>query len=168
MKYFVTIGERTVTVELDGDSVRVDGQPVAVTLESQTGSPEVRLVMDGRATTLAVEGHGEAIWRLVDQGAVREVGIEDERSRHIRQLAGAGRSVPSGSVVKAPMPGMVVRIPVSPGDLVAAGAGLLVLEAMKMENEIKAAVAGVVVSVRVTAGQAVEKGQILVELGPVT
>ena len=65
------------------------------------------------------------------------------------------------------MPGLVVRIPVTPGDQVTMGSGLLVLEAMKMENEIKAAGPGVVTAVRVTPGQAVEKGQILIELGPV-
>src|SRR5512140_3240071 len=167
MKYFVTIGERTLIVELNGDAVQVDGLPVSVALEPNPGSPEVRLVIDGHAATLAVEGHREGVWRLVDQGALREVSIEDERTRHIRNLAGAGKAVGGGAVIKAPMPGLVVRIPVSPGDQVAAGAGLLVLEAMKMENELKAHAAGVVTAVRVTAGQAVEKGQILIELGPV-
>ncbi len=166
MKYFVTVGERTVVVELDGESARIDGQPASVSLESQLGSPEVRLVIDGRAMTLAVEGHQEGVWRLVDRGAVREVGIEDARSRHIRERAGTGRAVSTGAVVRAPMPGLVVRIPVTPGDRVAAGAGLLVLEAMKMENELKAAVAGVVTTVLVSPGQAVEKGQVLIELGP--
>ena len=78
MKYFVTVGERTLIVELDGEAVQVDGQPVSVVLESQAGSPELRLVLDGRASTLAVEGHQEGVWRLVDQGAVREVLVEDE------------------------------------------------------------------------------------------
>lgn len=167
MKYFVTIGERTVIVELDSETVTVDGRPVVAALDAQDGSPEVRLVMDGRAAMLAVEGHGDGIWRLVDRGAVREVGVEDERSRHIRELAGVAETPNTGAVIKAPMPGRVVRIPVIPGDCVAAGAGLLVLEAMKMENEIKSAAAGVVTAVLVTPGQAVEKGQILIELGPV-
>lgn len=167
MKYFVTVGERTLIVELNGGAVEVDGQPVSVSLESQTGSPEVRLVINHQVSMLAVDGYREGVWRLVDRGALREVSVEDERSRHIRNLDGAGKAASTGAVVKAPMPGMVVRIPVSQGDQVAVGAGLLVLEAMKMENEMKAPVAGVVTAVRVTAGQAVEKGQILVELGPV-
>ena len=90
MKYFVSIGERTVMVDLDGDAVLVDGQPMVAALESQVGSPEVRLVLDGRGAMLAVEGHGDGVWRLVDRGAVREVRVEDERSRHIRELAGPG------------------------------------------------------------------------------
>ncbi len=167
MKYFVTVGERTLVIEIDGEAVQVDGRPVSASLTSNDQSPEVRLLVNNRAATLAVDGHHEGVWRLVDQGALREVTVEDERSRHIRNFAGTGKAAAAGAVVKAPMPGMVVRIPVSQGDSVAAGGALLVLEAMKMENELKAPVAGVITGVRVTAGQAVEKGQILIELGPV-
>lgn len=167
MKYFVTVGERTLIVELNGGTLQVDGQEVSVSLEAHPGSPELRLVVDDHVSTLAVEGHREGVWRLVDQGALHEVLIEDERTRHIRNLDRAAKAATGSEVIKAPMPGMVVRIPVSPGDQVAAGAALLVLEAMKMENELKAHAAGVVTAVRVTAGQAVEKGQILIELGPV-
>ncbi len=61
------------------------------------------------------------------------------------------------------MPGLVLRVHVAPGQQVVAGAGLVVLEAMKMENELKSAASGVVRTVRVKPGEAVDKGQILVE-----
>jgi pyruvate carboxylase subunit B len=61
------------------------------------------------------------------------------------------------------MPGLVVRVQVQPGGQVSVGDGLVVLEAMKMENELKAQAAGVVKRVRVAPGEAVEKGQVLVE-----
>ena len=64
------------------------------------------------------------------------------------------------------MPGLVVRVQVQPGEKVAAGDSLVVLEAMKMENELKAGASGVVKSVRVAPGEAVEKGQVLVEFEP--
>jgi len=67
-------------------------------------------------------------------------------------------------VVVAPMPGLIVRVNVSPGDTVAAGQGLVVVEAMKMENELKAPADGVVARVSVEAGAAVEKGAVLVVL----
>jgi pyruvate carboxylase subunit B len=63
---------------------------------------------------------------------------------------------------------MVIRVHVRPGDVVAPGAPLLVLEAMKMENEFKADAAGIVEAVLVEPGQAVEKGARLIELGPAT
>jgi biotin carboxyl carrier protein len=69
-------------------------------------------------------------------------------------------------VVKAPMPGLVVRVQVEPGQAVGAGVGVLVLEAMKMENELRAATAGIVRAVRVRPGEAVEKGQVMVEFDP--
>jgi biotin carboxyl carrier protein len=62
------------------------------------------------------------------------------------------------------MPGLVVRVQVEPGQQVAAGAPLVVLEAMKMENQLKAPAAGMIAEVRVVAGAAVEKGQVLVTL----
>jgi biotin carboxyl carrier protein len=61
------------------------------------------------------------------------------------------------------MPGLVVRIPVAEGQKIAAGASLLVLEAMKMENELRASGEGTVKTIRVRAGQAVEKGEVLIE-----
>ena len=64
------------------------------------------------------------------------------------------------------MPGLVVRIAVSVGDEVAAGQGLVVIEAMKMENELRSPSAGVVTAVKAIPGQPVEKGAVLVELGP--
>ena len=65
------------------------------------------------------------------------------------------------------MPGLVLRILTLVGQPVAAGQGVLVLEAMKMENEIKASVPGVVMAIPVQPGQAVEKGQVLLQMGPV-
>jgi pyruvate carboxylase subunit B len=64
------------------------------------------------------------------------------------------------------MPGLVVRVHVQPGDRVEAGQGLVAMEAMKMENELRAPSAGSVVAVRVEAGAIVEKGAVLIELGP--
>ena len=165
MKYFVTVGARTVMVEVDGEVVQVDGRAVSAHIERVPGTPEVRVMLDGTASVVAVESQEGLAWRLVDQGAVREVTVEDERSRHIRQLAGAGRPVDGHSVLKAPMPGLVLRVLVEVGDRVAAGAPLLALEAMKMENELKAQGAGTVKRVHVAPGARVEKGAPLLELG---
>lgn len=166
MKYLVTIADREVEVVVDGEQLTVDGVAVAATLERIPGSPEVRVVIDGQAHRLAVDAQEGGMWRLVDRGAVTEVGIEDERTRHIRSLTGAGKASAGGGILKAPMPGLVVRIAVAVGDQVGAGAGLVVLEAMKMENELKAPAAGVVTAIKVTPGQAVEKGAVLLELAP--
>jgi len=93
-----------------------------------------------------------------------EVEALDERSWQ-RQTHAAPRAGPAESrTVKAPMPGLVVRIEVAAGQPVLAGAGLVVVEAMKMENELRAPHAGVVATVHVAVGQAVERGAPLVTL----
>ncbi len=166
MKYFATVGDRTVEVAVDGEHVVVDGEEVVASIERVPGSPMLRLMVDGTAHLLTVDQRIDGGWRLVDRGDVRDVGVEDERARHIRLLAGPGQGGSAGSVLKSPMPGLVVRVPVAVGDAVAAGMPLVVLSAMKMENELKATAAGVVTAVRVAAGDAVEKGAVLLELGP--
>ena len=168
MKYFVTVGERTVEVDVDGEVVTAGARRTVARIDTVAGSPEVRVVIDGVASTLAVAGHEGTAWQLVVAGGVRDVTVEDDRSRHIRLLAGTGKAVAGQGVLKAPMPGLVLRILVAVGDSVVVGAPLLALEAMKMENELKAAGPGVVTAVLVTAGQAVQKGQKLLELGPQT
>jgi biotin carboxyl carrier protein len=166
VRYIVTVAGREMKVDLDGDQIRVDGRAVTASIARVPGTPELRLTLDGHSHVVAIEGRDGGHWRLVEAGAVREIGIEDERARHIRSLAGEGRSQASSGVLKAPMPGLVVRIAVQEGDSVAAGASLVVLEAMKMENELKAPTAGTVGAIRVSAGQAVEKGQVLLLLVP--
>jgi pyruvate carboxylase subunit B len=106
-------------------------------------------------------------WALGAVGERVEVEAVDERTQAIRALTGKKSGPTGGGVVRAPMPGLVVRIPVTEGQQVAAGAGLVVVEAMKMENELKATHPGVVLKVHVTPGAVVEKGAPLVTLGSV-
>ena len=164
MKYFVQVGGTEFEVDIDADGVRVDGDPVSATLEPLPGTPLRQLRIGSRTTVFSVESAGGGAWLLGSCGERWEASVVDERTRHIRSLTGEGRQRAGAGEVKAPMPGLVLRVLVEPGQLVAAGAGLAVLEAMKMENQIKAPAAGVVQAVRVTAGTAVEKGQVLMVL----
>ena len=166
MKYFVQIAGREVVVEITGDAVRVDGEPVAAVLEPLPGTPLCQLHLGDRTVVLEVASGERGTWELGHRGERWEAEVVDERTRHIRSLTGGDRVRSGAGEVKAPMPGLVVRLLVEPGQRVEAGAGLVVLEAMKMENQIKASAAGVVVALRVEAGHAVEKGQVLVVLGP--
>jgi biotin carboxyl carrier protein len=163
MKYAVLLDGRVIEVEVDGDRVTVAGDPHTATLGAVAGTPLRQLLLDARPTTLAVESLGRGRWALTAAGERSEVEVLDERARHIRSLTnGAGRQHVA-PVLKAPMPGLVLRVQASAGQSVAQGAGLVVLEAMKMENELKAPASAVVKAVRVQPGEAVEKGQVLVE-----
>lgn len=163
MRYVVLLDGRSLEVEVDGERVTVAGQVHTATLGGIPGTPLRQLLLDGRPTTMAVESLGRGRWALAPGGERREVEVLDERTVHIRSLTSSGDRPGASPVLKAPMPGLVLRVEATPGQRVTAGAGLVVLEAMKMENELKASAAAVVRSVRVQAGEAVEKGQILIE-----
>lgn len=172
MKYYVRIGAQTVEVEVEGGRVRVDGAAIEVHLAGVPGTPLHHLLLAGESWTVAaepLEGLGEAggpRWMLGLAGERTEVEAVDERTRQIQSLTGRRSSAGAGGVVRAPMPGLVVRVQVSEGQHVQPGTGLVVVEAMKMENELRAARAGVVTKVHVRAGTAVEKGATLVTLAP--
>jgi acetyl/propionyl-CoA carboxylase alpha subunit len=163
VKYTVILDGQNVEVEIDGDRVTVAGQVYAASLGAIPGTPLRQLLLDGRPSTLAIESLGRGRWALAPGGERWEVEVLDERARHIQSLAGGADRAPVSPVLKAPMPGLVLRVHVAPGQQIVAGAGLVVLEAMKMENELKSVAPGVVRTVRVKPGEAVDKGQILVE-----
>ena len=163
MKLIVQVSGQVVEVEVDGDRVSVDGRTYSAALSSIPGTPLRSLLLDGRSLTLAMDSLGRGRWVVTHAGERWEVEVIDERTRHIRSLTASGDHRRTAQVLKAPMPGLVVRVQASPGDSVAAGAGIVVLEAMKMENELKAPAEVHIKSVLVVAGQAVEKGQVLVE-----
>ncbi|MBM3329879.1 MAG: acetyl-CoA carboxylase biotin carboxyl carrier protein subunit, partial [Calditrichaeota bacterium] len=90
--------------------------------------------------------------------------VIDERRERARALAGGDAVRSQSGELHAPMPGLVVKMLASTGDRVDKGAGLVVVEAMKMENEFRSPVAGIVREVRVQPGQTVEKGELLVSI----
>jgi len=165
MKYFVTIGAQTHEVEVDGNRVTVDRVALETHLAAVSGTPLYHLLLGGQSWTVAAEPlEGPGRWVLGLVGERVEVAVHDERSRGIEAASGKGGRAAAGGTVHAPMPGLVVRIEVAEGQRVDAGAGLVVVEAMKMENELRAPRPGTVQTVHVAVGQAVEKGASLVTL----
>ena len=163
MKYIVTVAGREIEVDIEGDQVRVGGRSLAAALRPVPGTPLRHLLVGGHPSTLVIEGNGRGHWTIGVRGERWDVEAVDERTRHIRSLTGAGTSDRGAAALKAPMPGLVVRILAEPGQAVSQGAGVVVLEAMKMENELKASADAKVKAVRVRPGEPVEKGQVLVE-----
>ena len=165
MKYVVDVAGRTVEIELDGDVVRVDGVPVHARLAELPGTPIVLLTVESEVHRVAgARGDTRGKYSLSLDGRRYDVEALDERTRAIRELSEATAAPAGPAPLIAPMPGLIVRVNVAPGDSVRAGQGLSVMEAMKMENELRASAAGVVKSVRATPGTAVERGTVLVEL----
>jgi pyruvate carboxylase subunit B len=167
MKYIVDVQGERVTVELDGAHAVIDGETFDVSLARVEGTP-VRLVRIGEQVhrIVARRGASRGAWVLDVDGVRVEAEALDERMRAIRDLTAASAASSGPAPMLAPMPGLVVRVTVAVGDQVAAGQGLVVVEAMKMENELRASGPAVVTAVRAVVGTAVEKGAVLIELGP--
>jgi len=170
MKYFVTLRSRTYEIDVGGGRVTVDGEAFEAHLAAVPGTPLYHLLLAGSSWTVAaqsLDGAAPLRWALGAVGERFEVDAVDDRTRQIQALTGRGKAPTGGGVIKAPMPGLVVRVEVTVGQRVEAGAGLVVVEAMKMENELRAPRPGVVETVHVAAGATVDKGASLVTLGPV-
>ena len=163
MKYHVSLHGREVEIAVDGHDVTIDGRTVAATLEPVPGTPLRQLVIEGRTLALPMAREGRGRWLVTLQGERVDVEVVDERTRHIRSLTGGGPVKTGAGTVRAPMPGLVVRVQVEVGQRLAAGAPVVVLEAMKMENQLRAPAAAVVAAVLVAPGEAVDKGRALVE-----
>ncbi|MDH4347769.1 MAG: biotin/lipoyl-binding protein, partial [Gemmatimonadota bacterium] len=161
--YFVTVGSRELVIDVEGASVTVDGVRHEAHLGPIPGTPLRHLLLDDHSLTLAMDRQGIGEWEIAWRGTRHAASVIDERTRHIRSLTGGGVVRGGAGILKSPMPGLVVRVLVSAGQAVQAGQGLVVLEAMKMENELRAQAGGVVAAVQIQAGQAVEKGQVLIE-----
>jgi pyruvate carboxylase subunit B len=164
MRYFVTIAGREMQVDLTGAHPVVDGTPVEAQLSHLPGTQTRNLLLDGRSYTLAAApGERRGRWSI-GIGAERfTADAVDERTRAIREMTGAGEEVADKTIV-APMPGLVLKVEVEVGQAVRAGQGVVVVEAMKMENELKAPADGVVASIAVQPGQTVDKGATLIVL----
>ncbi len=166
MRYVVELNAQRKTVSIEPEGVRYeDDAPIHAELSDIEGSP-VRMVKLGTHVyrVVAEKRQGRGKYTLWVDGYRFEAEALDERTRSIRDLSAATAGPTGLAPIIAPMPGLIVRVNVSVGDRVEAGQGLVVMEAMKMENELRAIAAGVVKSVEVSPGTAVEKGTLLVAL----
>lgn len=167
-RYQVRRGKQTELVEIAAGH----GPEVEVAVAGQTYRVRLRELPDGRTAVSLDDAAPQLLRTYTERGEVVVVRgheefrfeVEDERNTWLR--GGAGGKGNRGGQIKASMPGRVVRLPVQVGDLVPEGGVVAVLEAMKMENDVRAPGGGVVKQVAVQVGQAVEAGVLLVELEP--
>jgi len=122
------------------------------------------LLIDNHSWQVLVERNGDE-YRVSIDGELYVVNVQDERSRKIQKALTRAAKESGEFILKAPMPGLVRSVPLLLGQEVHKGQGLVILEAMKMENELRSPRVGVVRDIRVKPGDAVELGQALVVLG---
>lgn len=163
MAYIAKLGDQTYTVEIEETSksvyrVSVDGNEFVVD-GKKTGRTSYSLIVDNRSFEIEVDHNGDEYRILVD-GRNYHIHLVDERRMRVGG-AQAGLELQGRQSITVPMPGKVVAVLVSEGDPVEKGQGLVIVEAMKMENEVRSPIAGAVKEVKVKAGDTVEGGAVL-------
>ena len=161
MRYITTVGEREYTIEIiNRNLILVDGIPYEVDFASISGQPVYSMLVDGKSYEGYMYANDDA-WEVLLQGMLYNVHVEDERERRLRQALGEGPAQHGEFHLKAPMPGLVMAVPVEDGQQIAKGDVLLILESMKMQNELKSPRDGKVSRIRVKVGDSVERKQTL-------
>jgi acetyl-CoA/propionyl-CoA carboxylase biotin carboxyl carrier protein len=150
--FSITLDGTTYKIVVDGNSILINGQPFVVGLEGD------RVLVDGTPYDVTLEGDRVVVGGIAYDLAVK--GLEEERGGS----KAAVRAVASAGAVTAIMPGKIIRVLVDQGDQVAEGDVICILEAMKMENELKAPKDGTVKALHIQAGQDVEMGAVLAEI----
>jgi biotin carboxyl carrier protein len=164
MKYITTVNGEPYEIEIQRDGVvLVNGEERQVDFKSMGQHAIYSLIIDNQSFEAVVEVR-DGQHNVLMSGDLYEVDVTDERTLRLAQAMGEATD-PTGEVaIKSPMPGLIVDVPVESGQAVTKGQTLVILESMKMENELKAPRDGVVSRVDVGKGDSVEQNKVLVTL----
>lgn len=164
MKYVATVEDQNYEVEINSEhELTLDGVRLQVDFQSAAAESVFSLIVNGRSYEACVYPTDAGL-EVMLAGRMYHVIVEDERERLLRQ-ASVGPAVQRGDYhLRAPMPGLVVTVPIEEGQQVARGDILVILESMKMQNELKAPREGIITNVRVRTGDRVDQNQVMVTL----
>lgn len=164
MKYITTIGDQEFIIDInDEGKIIIDDEELDIDIQ---GIPETQLyslIVNGHSYEAAID-HNDGIYDVTLKSTVYEVKVEDERTRRLAGLVGQDTSTVGEILVKAPMPGIIVSLPVEVGQTVSKGDIVVVLESMKMQNEFKAPKDGVISSIRVNPQDKVDQNAIMLTI----
>ncbi len=164
MKYITTIGDKEYTVEvIDERHVSINGRVMTVDFAPVSNQPVYSLLIDGKSHEAYIYP-GEENWEVLLRGRLYPAQVEDEREKRLKTAAGGGVAESGEFHLRAPMPGLVVAVPVKEGQPIKKGDVLLILESMKMQNELKSPKDGTVQRIRVKPGETVEQKATLLSL----
>jgi biotin carboxyl carrier protein len=164
MKYITTLDGKEYNVEIvDEHHISIDGRAQEVDFESVSGEPVFSLIIDGKSYESYVYEAEEGLQVLM-RGRLYNLTVEDEREKRLRAAAGGGVVEAGEFNLKAPMPGLVAVLLVAEGQKVEKGQVILILESMKMQNELKTPRAGTIGRIRVKQGESVEQRQTLLSV----
>ena len=164
MNYVTSVGDKAVDIQLGKKGeIIVDEQHHVTSVESIGGLSLYSLILDNSSYEVHVEER-EGGYQVRLLGELYTILVEDERTRRAA-TARSTRSLEEGEIaIKSPIPGLIFDVPVTEGQEVQTGEILAIVEAMKMENELRAPKEGVVQATHVAPGDSVDKGQMLVTI----
>lgn len=165
MKYITTVNGKEYVIVIDQeDAITVNGQRHRIDFRQMAEGGPLSLLIDNRSLEAIVDERDDA-WEVLLHGELYTVQVQDERSYRLAQARGKLLDETEAVVIRSPMPGLILDVLVDEGDHVDDGQTVVILESMKMENELRSARNGVVTQVRVAKGDSVEKNQDLVTIG---
>ena len=164
MRYITTISDREFQVEIiDEHHVVLDGSLYEVDFDCIETQPVYSLIINGSSYEALIYPKNNE-WEVFLHGRLYPALVEDEREKRLKAAA-SGKVAERGEFhLKAPMPGLIISIPVEEGQTVNAGDVLVILESMKMQNELKSPKKGVVSRIRINVGDNVEQNQPLLSV----
>jgi biotin carboxyl carrier protein len=163
MKYITIINDKTFEIDIQPDgSLLVNGEKREVDFRA-LGPAQYSILDEHMSYEMTIEEREDEIEVLM-RGKLYGVKVMDERAQLLASRSG-GLGVESGEInIKSPMPGLIVAVKVEVGQEVIAGQTVIILESMKMQNELKAPRDGVVQAINVAPGQSVEQNKALVKI----
>lgn len=165
MKYITTIGDKEYTVEVLGPrQVSVNDKIYDVDFQSISGQPVFSLLVNGGSYQAAVFPGDEDALQVLMRGTLYIATVEDERERRLKSAGGSGTAASGEFVLRAPMPGLIIKIPVAENQEIKKGDVLVILESMKMQNELKSPRDGKVARIQVKTSDSVEQRQIILSV----
>lgn len=166
MKYISSVLGNEYEVEiLNEKEISLNGQVYQIDFQSVSGEPIYSLIADGRSFQAHIfEGETDDEVQILMAGNLYSVLVENEREKRLKAAAGVTSPSTGEFILKAPMPGLIVTIPVAEGDKVSEGDVLVILESMKMQNELKSPQAGIISQIQIELGESVEQKQMLLKV----
>ena len=165
MKYIAEVDGLEFPVEiLDEHHIRFGDNILEVDLAAVSGEPLYSLIVNGESFEGYVYPDEAGGWQVLLFGQFYQVHVEDEREKRLKTAIQSTARSGAEFILKAPMPGLVVSVQVNEGQAVEKGQILVILESMKMQNELRAPSAGNVTRLRIKAGESVEQKQTLLNL----
>lgn len=156
------VGEERYDIVFQNGHLLIDGEEVSYAFEP-VSERYYSLLIDGQSLPVVVEEEPGGRLRITVDGRPVDVQVQDEKALLLERFGLNEDTAAAERTVYAPMPGLVLNVMVQPGQPVQTGEGLLVLEAMKMENELRSHTDGIVKALHVAPGDAVVKNALLLE-----